>query len=273
MQAAMSLPSELVPFEAMDTDVVRQVQARLVGVEREHGVRLLHAVESGSRAWGFPSPDSDYDCRFIYVRQLADYARLRPYRDVIETPLTPVLDVNGWDLRKALSLGLKGNAVLLEWLRSPIIYRAVPGVAERLAALLDAHVPPVLVARHYVGLLHGFPLAPEGMRLKTLFYGLRPLAALEWMAAQDFTRTPPMAFGTLIDDLRWDGELRAEIDRLIALKACTHELGEGSVPPAIARAFERWPQLAARIPARAGVADVAWNDADALLVELALESR
>lgn len=269
MHAAMTLPPELEPLESMDTNVVRQVQARLDGVEREHGVRILHAIESGSRAWGFPSPDSDYDCRFIYVRPIVDYARLRPHRDVIETPLTPVLDVNGWDLRKALGLGLKGNAVLLEWLRSPIVYRAEPDVAERVAALLDAHVPPALVARHYVGLLHGFPLAPGGMRLKKLFYGLRPLAALEWMATRDFTRTPPMAFRMLIDDLGWAGELRAEIDRLIALKARTHELGEGPVPPAIAHAFERWPELAARTPPRVKVDDAAWTEADALLVELA----
>ena len=118
------------------------MQARLDSVVRERGVRILHAIESGSRAWGFPSPDSDYDCRFVHCHPLADYARLRPPRDVIETPLTPVLDVNGWDIRKALALGLKGNAVILEWLRSPIVYRGEPGFAAAMDALLTECVPP-----------------------------------------------------------------------------------------------------------------------------------
>src|SRR5476651_1701297 len=105
-----------------DPGVVGAVDARLGSVaERESAVVLL-AVESGSRAWGFPSPDSDYDCRFIYARARDDYLRLYPPRDVIEFPLDRVLDVNGWDLAKALRLLLKGNAVVIEWLTSPFVY-------------------------------------------------------------------------------------------------------------------------------------------------------
>ena len=88
----------------------------------DHNVRILLAVESGSRAWGFPSPDSDFDCRFIYVRRSGEYLSLFPPRDVIEFPPDPLLDVNGWDLGKALRLLLKGNAVVIEWLTSPYIY-------------------------------------------------------------------------------------------------------------------------------------------------------
>ena len=87
-----------------DAATVERIQARLDGVERDHRVRVLWAVESGSRAWGFPSPDSDYDCRFFYVRRHDDYLSPWPPRDVIETPLGDVLDVNGWDLIKAIRL-------------------------------------------------------------------------------------------------------------------------------------------------------------------------
>ncbi|MFE3443732.1 DNA polymerase beta superfamily protein [Nocardia sp. NPDC059180] len=85
------------------------------------------AIESGSRAWGFPSPDSDYDCRFLYVASLDTYLSPWRTRDVIETPLVGLLDVNGWDLGKALRLLVKGNAVLIEWLQSPIVYRGDRG--------------------------------------------------------------------------------------------------------------------------------------------------
>src|SRR3712207_5563631 len=99
---------------SFDPAIVATIDGRLDLIERSHRVRLPLAIESGSRAWGFPSPDSDYDCRFIFVRCEEDYLSLRPKRDVIETPLEGELDVNGWDLAKALRLMLKGNAVVLE---------------------------------------------------------------------------------------------------------------------------------------------------------------
>src|SRR5271154_6141624 len=111
------LPADFAP-QAVDA-----VDARLVEIQREYGVSIPLAIESGSRAWGFPSPDSDYDCRFVFVRPLDQHLTPWPQRDVIETPLADDLDVNGWDLRKAIKLLLKGNAVIIEWLSSPIVYR------------------------------------------------------------------------------------------------------------------------------------------------------
>ena len=96
---------------------------KLNEIERAENVRILLAVESGSRAWGFASPDSDYDVRFIYVRPKTDYLRLEPIRDVIEYPLDDVLDINGWDLSKVLRLLRKSNPTLFEWFSSPIVYR------------------------------------------------------------------------------------------------------------------------------------------------------
>ena len=106
----------------LDATIVSAIDDRLAGIERDHRVTIPWAIESGSRAWGFPSPDSDYDGRFLFVRPAADYLRLTPLRDVIETPLDAIYDVNGWDARKALALLVGGNATVVEWLRSPIIF-------------------------------------------------------------------------------------------------------------------------------------------------------
>ena len=104
-------------------DIAKEINDKLNEIEAKEGVRILHAIESGSRAWGFASPDSDYDVRFVYVRPREDYLRLDEARDVIEWQLDEVLDINGWDLKKALKMFAKGNAVLFEWSGSPIVYR------------------------------------------------------------------------------------------------------------------------------------------------------
>lgn len=114
---------------SMDPAVVGSIDGELDRVEREHRVSIRLAIESGSRAWGFPSPDSDYDCRFVYVAALETYLSPWRTRDVVETPLAGLLDVNGWDLGKALRLLVQGNAVLIEWLMSPIVYRGDAGSA------------------------------------------------------------------------------------------------------------------------------------------------
>jgi predicted nucleotidyltransferase len=113
----------MLPHASIDdipVEVRVRIAAKLDAIERERQVRVVLAVESGSRAWGFASPDSDFDVRFIYVRRLEDYAALVVPRDVIEFPIDGDLDLNGWDLRKALSLGLRWNPALVEWLTSPI---------------------------------------------------------------------------------------------------------------------------------------------------------
>lgn len=112
-----------------------EILFHLSAIEAEAGVRILYACESGSRGWGVASPDSDYDVRFLYVHPLPWYLRVRARRDVIERPITGDLNINGWELRKALGLLAKGNTTLIEWLDSPIVYRADPIFV---AALRDA---------------------------------------------------------------------------------------------------------------------------------------
>lgn len=228
-----SIPDDL------DPGVVRQVDDRLQAVERQHRVTVGWAVESGSRAWGFPSPDSDYDCRFLYVHPMSDYLTPWPPRDVIETPLDDVLDVNGWDLRKALDLMVRGNATVLEWLRSPIVYRGDPGLRDLLLGLADRTAEPQLIARHYLHLasqqwdrLGGHaPDAP--VMLKGVFYALRPAAALFWMRTHPEQAVPPMRLQDLLAETDPPADLVEAVAQLVALKARTRELGAAPVPDAI----------------------------------------
>src|SRR5215475_7651562 len=102
------------------TDIRAEIGRKLDAVERDHHVAIMLAIESGSRAWGFPSLDSDYDVRFIYVHPSDAYLSVAAPQEVIECGIEGVLDIGGWDLRKALRLLVKSNAVLLEWLVSPV---------------------------------------------------------------------------------------------------------------------------------------------------------
>lgn len=191
-------------------------------------------IESGSRAWGFPSPDSDYDCRFLYVRGLGDYLSPWRRRDVIETPLDKVFDVIGWYLAKALRLLVKGNGTLTEWLRSPIVYRGDPVFRDEFLALAEQVTDRALLGRHYrhVGLQH---FATERLSLKRFFYALRPAAVLHWLGAHPDRAVPPMELMAALEDGDAPAEVRAASTELVALKAATHEFGDGEVPDVLAR--------------------------------------
>jgi len=232
------VPVRAIPDD-LDPDVVTRIDERLAGVETEHTVVIGWAAESGSRAWGFPSPDSDYDCRFLYLHSARGY--LTPWlpRDVIETPLDHVYDVNGWDLRKAVALMVRGNATVLEWLRSPIVYRGDPAFRDLLLDLADRIAEPALVARHYARLGHlqwqrlGADDPTTGVRLKGLFYCLRPAAALHWMRSHPGQAVPPMRLQDLLDQSDAPPDVVDAVADLVALKAVTRELGTGTVPPAV----------------------------------------
>jgi uncharacterized protein len=215
---------------SLDPAAIAEVNRRLSSVEVDEGVRILFAVESGSRAWGFPSPDSDYDVRFVYVRPTADYLRLEPMRDVIERPLDGLWDISGWDLKKALLLFRRGNAVVVEWLRSPLVYRQVPAAGDELRSLADRHCAPEDAIRHYFGLLRGawqrdFADRPT-VRLKKYFYVLRSAAALAWVRRHG--SSPPMALPDLLEGGVLPTQLGPAVADMLAAKARTNELGEGT---------------------------------------------
>jgi hypothetical protein len=227
----------------MDPDAVAQVDGILDAIRREHGVHIPLAIESGSRAWGFPSPDSDYDGRFIYVRPAQQALTIWPRRDVIETPLVGDMDVNGWDLSKALRLLLKGNAVVVEWLQSPILYTAEPWFREDLLAFADQWLDRDMVLTHYLHLgkrqkiLH---LDDQSeVSLKKLFYVLRPAVALRWLRLNPGKAVAPMHLPTLMAECDPPADLISTVEDLRARKATTREMGKGEMPPAILSFIEQ----------------------------------
>ena len=189
-----------------------QVDAALAGVERREGVRVLLAVESGSRAWGFASRDSDYDVRFIYARPLADYLAVTTLRDVIERPVDGLLDLGGWDVRKTLGLAVRSDAVLLEWLASPVVHRRDPAASD-LATLAQAAAHLPALEYHYDRLARGaWSAEADGpIRLKSYFYALCPALALLGLRRH---RTPPPR-------RCWTGCLSARMSRRI-LRRCSN---------------------------------------------------
>ncbi|WP_280191812.1 nucleotidyltransferase domain-containing protein [Delftia sp. PS-11] len=210
------------------------VRAELAGLERHHGVTVLFACESGSRGWGFASPDSDYDVRFIYVHRLPWYLTVSPGRDVIEQPISGELDVSGWELRKTLGLLRASNPTVLEWLRSPIVYRQAQPWAERLHALAVQGFSPVRGYHHYVSMARKnlrAHLSGDVVRYKKYFYVLRPLLAARWI--REGRGAPPMRFAQLAAcTLADDAGLLAEINELLELKM---RLGEAAKGPRRAR--------------------------------------
>ncbi len=225
-----------IPAE-MAAVAVSEVDSLIDAVRREHGVHIAWAIESGSRAWGFPSPDSDYDGRFIYVRPAVQALTVWPHRDVIEMPIVGEMDVNGWDLGKALRLLLKGNAVVVEWLQSPIIYEGYDWFRDELLAFATQWMDRDRAASHYLHLSRrqrSVYLADEAeVALKKVFYALRPAVALRWLRRHPEHALPPMHFPTLMAECAPPLDVAGIVEDLIALKATTREMGSGPMPKAL----------------------------------------
>ena len=228
-----------------------EVLENLRRIESEHEVTVLFACESGSRGWGFASPDSDYDVRFIYVHRLPWYLTVAPGRDVIELPISGELDVNGWDLRKALALLRESNPTLLEWLGSPIVYREDAGAMTRFRMLAQDVFSNAKGWHHYASMAKkNFRehLQAEEVRYKKYLYVLRPLLAARWIRAR--SGVPPMRFAELAQhtlDATRDAALIAEINALLEVKM---RAGEAATSP-------RWPGIHAFIEA-----ELARNEAE-----------
>jgi predicted nucleotidyltransferase len=216
------------------TAIETAIRYRLSALEKERGVRVLFACESGSRAWGFASPDSDYDVRFLYVGPAASYLTVHPGRDVIEEPINAELDVSGWDLRKALGLLAKSNPPLLEWLDSPVVYRQDAAFVERFRALARNWFNPRACHHHYAHMArnnHREHLRGDTVKLKKYLYILRPVLACRWL--ENEFGPVPMQLETMLDALVTDTALRSAVERLLALKRATPELGQGPAIPEI----------------------------------------
>jgi predicted nucleotidyltransferase len=232
--------------------VKERVLEELRRIEQEHGVRVLLAVESGSRAWGFASPDSDYDVRFVYAHPRDWYISIDEPRDVIEEMLPGNLDVSGWDLRKTLRLFAKCNLALNEWLGSPMIYDEVPHFREQLRALLPGFFNPIAGLHHYRSMASRAleeGLQGNHIRIKKLFYVLRPLLACRWIECN--RSQPPTLFADLLTPELVATEERAWIEDLRRRKTDANEAEPVSLDAARAASLraelERYQSTAAHL--------------------------
>jgi predicted nucleotidyltransferase len=187
----------------MSDKITIEITAELNAIATDNNVTILFAIESGSRSWGFPSPDSDYDVRFIYAHDKDWYLQVFEQKDVIELEINAVLDINGWDLKKALALAAKGNAVVFEWLNSPILYQAHPCFETILRQGVNEGFNPAAAFHHYYSLARKFMTylgdPKDSVILKKLFYLLRALLSAQWILQK---RTiAPVEFDVLMDEL------------------------------------------------------------------------
>ena len=202
------------------------ITAKIAELEQKENVRVIHAIESGSRAWGFASPDSDYDVRFIYVRPKEFYLRLDKTRDVIEWQLDETLDINGWDLHKALRLLHSSNPTLFEWSNSPIIYKTTDEWAK-VQTEINNYFSAKSGLYHYLSTANSNYrefLKGDMVKLKKYFYVVRPLLACKWIL--DKKCPPPMLFIELVE-AEIEANMKPIIYDLLKVKMKTPEVGEG----------------------------------------------
>lgn len=221
----------MIPVYPINYETNLYIKKKLQDLADEHEVKVLLAIESGSRAWGFPSTDSDYDVRFIYVRKLESYLSVKEFRDVIETPiihddtLGVPFDINGWDLRKALQLAIKSNPVLIEWLVSPVKYCGIHNLADELFAFAKKTANTQEFRYHYDRLARNaweqIQQNQTNVKVKLYCYALRPAMATQWI--QQYNEVPPMDIISLCNGLIKEGELLNTISSLISKKATAKE--------------------------------------------------
>jgi len=214
--------------------MIDEIKKELQNLEEQRKIKILYAVESGSRAWGFASTDSDWDVRFIYVHDYDWYLSVDDKKDNIEVMLPNDIDLAGWELRKALLLFKKSNPPFLEWLHSPIVYREDYGVAEQLRENTRTYFNPKSCIYHYLHMANRNYVAyfkDDIVRIKKYFYVLRPILAAGWIERTG--AMAPMEFEKVLEAEPLIDEVRDEINNLLARKKRGEELDKESRIPVI----------------------------------------
>ena len=252
-------------------EIRQRIIAGLQSIAKEEDVTILFACESGSRAWGFPSANSDYDVRFIYLRPTRWYLTTQQKRDVIERPIDDELDISGWDLPKALQLLRKSNPPLLEWLQSPIIYHEKSTLRRRLRPLMRQYYSPISCMYHYLHMAENNYrnyLQGDPVWTKKYFYVLRPVLACLWI--EKGLGVVPIEFGKLVEKTVSNARLRREIDNLLRRKMAGEELDQGPRNRVIAAFLDtQMSRLRADIQAKPETRDPA--TLDKVFVDLLME--
>lgn len=207
--------------------MIEEIKKELARIEKTSEIKILLAVESGSRAWGFASTDSDWDVRYIYIHKLNWYLKIDEQKDSQEVILPNDLDLSGWELKKALRLFRKSNPPMLEWLRSPVIYKEEFSTAGKLREMSVESFNPKSCMYHYLSMArNNFRefLQKDLVKSKKYFYVLRPVLACDWIKNRN--SFPPMEFRDLVESEINDENLKAEINALLKRKMAGEELKE-----------------------------------------------
>ena len=198
---------------------------KLKKIEEKEQVKILFAVESGSRAWRFPSIDSDYDVRFVYIHPIEWYLSIDEGRDVLEYPINDLLDISGWDIRKALRLFKKSNPSIMEWISSPIRYFEYSSFLKQISGLSNEYFSPKSSMYHYIHIAtsnYRKYLQGDMVKIKEYFYVLSSILACKWI---EINKTiPPIDFEDLLESQVDDKELSNEIKILLERKKSGEEL-------------------------------------------------
>lgn len=189
-------------YENYEGPIEELVRMKIKEIEAKENIRVLHVIESGSRAWGLASPDSDYDVRFIYVRDRNFYLSLRENKDFIDWELNEVLDINGWDIKKVLQHFHKSNATLFEWSNSPVVYYTTDEWKKLYDEVAGKYFACKSSMYHYYGTAnknyHEY-LMEDMVKYKKYFYVLRPILACKWI--EEKKCPPPVLFDELFDSV------------------------------------------------------------------------
>ncbi|MDE6208250.1 MAG: nucleotidyltransferase domain-containing protein [Lachnospiraceae bacterium] len=215
----------------------KEILDRLEEIEKKENVKIIYAVESGSRAWGVESPDSDYDVRFVYVRKKEDYLKINEMRDVIEWQLDEILDINGWDLKKTLVQFHKGNATLFEWANSPVVYRTTTEWEEIYKSCKQFFSVKTSLYHYYGTANSTFRQYLQGdeVKYKKYIYALRPILACKYI--ENNRTVPPVKFSDLLKQ-NLPKELSEEIEEMLAIKLKSDEKDMNPKMPVIQKYIE-----------------------------------
>ena len=210
------------------TDITETIKAKLDEIERNENIRILYACESGSRAWGFASPDSDYDVRFVYVRPVEFYLKIEKTKDTLECELNETYDISGWDLKKLLWLLNRSNPSIFEWAASPIVYKTTVEW-ESVRKILGNHFSAVKALYHYNSItknnLRRYFDGRNEVKYKPYLYNLRQCLACQWI--MDKKSPPPIVFDAL-KKACLPQELEETVDKMLALNKNKEEKDTGS---------------------------------------------
>jgi predicted nucleotidyltransferase len=219
-------------------EIEKIIKSKLSEIEEKLNVKILYAVESGSRAWGFASDDSDYDVRFIYARPLEDYLKLEKIRDVIDYELNDIYDINGWDLKKFLTLLHDSNPVIFEWAQSPIVYKSTDDW-NKISSIVNEFAQLKKLLYHYLSMAvsnYKTHFISEYVSYKKYFYVLRPILCCQWILKKN--SIPPILFDDLVKEL-FPENLKLFLDKLLEIKKSSSEKKEGKRFPELDDFIER----------------------------------